>query len=88
MSTTDEMVLGVDIGGTFTDVLAFERDSGRIIGAVKLPSSADAPALAASEGVDRVISRQRRRASSVPTGISTRPSTNSMGRIRKVRIPR
>lgn len=49
--------LGIDVGGTFTDVLAFDRSSGAIVSALKVPSTPDNPAQAAMTGVDRYRER-------------------------------
>ena len=51
------VTLGIDVGGTFTDVLALDPASGEIIAAVKLPSTPDDPSRAAVEGVDRYAAR-------------------------------
>jgi N-methylhydantoinase A len=57
MTETADIILGVDVGGTFTDVLALDRTTGSIIDAVKVPSTAANPADGAIVGVDRCLSR-------------------------------
>ena len=52
-----DVVLGVDVGGTFTDVLAFDRNGGIVIGAVKLPSTPANPSVAALQGIERCLAR-------------------------------
>jgi len=46
--------LGIDIGGTFTDVVAFEHASGRQVSR-KVLTSHDDPARAVMEGIDAVL---------------------------------
>ncbi|MBL8581091.1 MAG: hydantoinase/oxoprolinase family protein, partial [Rhizobiaceae bacterium] len=48
--------LGVDIGGTFTDVLLMEEDSGRLV-ALKVPSNRQNPEDAIIAGLDQLDSR-------------------------------
>ena len=48
--------LGVDIGGTFTDLHAMEESSGRLF-ALKVPSNRDDPSSAVIEGVRELESR-------------------------------
>ena len=48
--------LGIDIGGTFTDLLAMEEASGRLF-ALKIPSNRDDPASAVAAGVCELESR-------------------------------
>ncbi|MBL8672564.1 MAG: hydantoinase/oxoprolinase family protein [Alphaproteobacteria bacterium] len=48
------LVLGVDVGGTFTDVVAVEAATGRLRLALKLLSTPGDPAEAVLAGVDRV----------------------------------
>jgi N-methylhydantoinase A len=51
------ITLGIDVGGTFTDILAFDHDKGTIFSAFKVPSTPQNPALAAIIGVDRFLGR-------------------------------
>ena len=48
--------LGVDIGGTFTDVLLMEEDSGRLV-ALKVPSNRQNPEDAIIAGFEQLLSR-------------------------------
>lgn len=52
-----DTVLGTDVGGTFTDILAFDRFNGEIISAFKVPSTAQNPAIAVITGIDRFRER-------------------------------
>ena len=76
VSADHRIALGIDVGGTFTDVLALERASGRILAAFKLPSTPDDPAIAAIEGVDRYHERGGEPARSVSHG--TTVGTNAL----------
>jgi N-methylhydantoinase A len=53
MSGDDNIALGIAVGGTFTDVLALDRASGKIVSAFKVPSTPSDPAEGAIIGVDR-----------------------------------
>ena len=53
----NNITLGIDVGGTFTDILAFDHTKGTIFSAFKVPSTPQNPALAAIIGVDRFLSR-------------------------------
>ncbi|MGE4219734.1 MAG: hydantoinase/oxoprolinase family protein [Alphaproteobacteria bacterium] len=57
MADVGGLLLGIDVGGTFTDVLALDPRNGRIVAAIKLPSTADDPARGAVEGIDRFRAR-------------------------------
>jgi N-methylhydantoinase A len=56
-ATSGAVVLGIDVGGTFTDVLAFDPDKGAIVAAYKVPSTASNPADGAITGVERFLQR-------------------------------
>ena len=43
--------LGIDIGGTFTDLLMLDEASGRLAGRVKIPTTPSDPSVAAMQGV-------------------------------------
>ena len=58
MTESADIILGVDVGGTFTDVLALDRATGAIIDAVKVPSTSADPAEGAMTGVDRYLRRR------------------------------
>lgn len=72
----NDIALGIDVGGTFTDVLAFDRTSGVIISAFKVPSTPANPAEGAMTGVDRFLSRSGQRADAVFHG--TTVGTNAL----------
>ncbi len=46
--------IGIDTGGTFTDVVAFEEDSGRVV-TTKTPSTPSNPADGFLAGIDKVL---------------------------------
>lgn len=50
-----ELTIGIDIGGTFTDVLAM-NEHGAVAGYAKVPSTPDNPARAVLAGVNRIVS--------------------------------
>ena len=52
---TEKIVIGVDVGGTFTDILAFEEKTGKV-SVAKTPSTKEDQ----SEGFLRAYSRPRR----------------------------
>ena len=58
MKANADIVLGIDVGGTFTDVIALDISSGQVVAVEKLPSTSDEPAKAALEGLRRVQSEQ------------------------------
>ncbi|MBT6273882.1 MAG: hypothetical protein HOI95_07090 [Chromatiales bacterium] len=41
MTNAANVVVGIDVGGTFTDLLAFDVASGQIIAAIRVPSTPD-----------------------------------------------
>lgn len=77
--------VGVDSGGTFTDVCLFEEDSGRIE-VWKVPSTPDDPSRAIAEGVAEGMARQGRPPSDVAYfGHGTTVATNALIQHRGVR---
>ena len=58
---TRSLRVGIDVGGTFTDVVVVEATSGEIVARVKVPTTHDAP-----EGVAAGIVAGLERALSVP----------------------
>ena len=50
------MLLGVDTGGTFTDFVVFNDESGEVL-AFKVPSIPDDPAQAVLNGIQRLQER-------------------------------
>lgn len=53
------LVVGADVGGTFTDIVAVDPGTGRLAAAFKLPSTPDNPADAICAGLDRLGGVQR-----------------------------
>lgn len=49
---------GIDVGGTFTDILVRDRDSGSILAAFKVPSTPSAPDKAILNGIDKYFSER------------------------------
>jgi N-methylhydantoinase A len=77
--------VGVDSGGTFTDVCLFEEDSGRIE-VWKVPSTPDDPSRAIAAGVEEGMARQGRPPSDVAYfGHGTTVATNALIQHRGVR---
>lgn len=70
------IALGIDVGGTFTDVLALDLETGAVTAAFKLPSTPANPAIAAISGVDRYASRSRAKPARVFHG--TTVGTNAL----------
>jgi N-methylhydantoinase A len=71
-----DLVIGIDVGGTFTDVLAIDMASAAVIAAFKLPSTRANPADGAVRGVDRFTERTGRRPRAVFHG--TTVGTNAL----------
>lgn len=69
------IVLGIDVGGTFTDVLALDPATGAIVATFKLPSTPDNPANAALSGVARFTERTGSTASAVFHGTTVGTNT-------------
>ena len=74
--TEADIALGIDVGGTFTDVLALDRDTGVLVSAFKVPSTPNNPATGAMTGVDRYRERTGGPASAVFHG--TTVGTNAL----------
>ena len=55
--TPNDIVLAIDVGGTFTDILAFDRSNSAIILGFKVPSTPANPSDAVMNGVDRFLKR-------------------------------
>ena len=79
-----DIVLGIDVGGTFTDILAIDRGSGSIAAVFKVPSTPSNPADGAITGVDRFIARTDDKASAVFHG--TTVGTNTLIEKRGARL--
>lgn len=72
----NDIALGIDVGGTFTDVLALNRRSAKIISAFKVPSTPIDPADGAVTGVDRYLAQNPEGAAAVLHG--TTVGTNAL----------
>ena len=70
------IALGIDVGGTFTDVLALDRNSGELVSACKILSTPENPATGAIVGVDRYYEGAGVQASAVFHG--TTVGTNAL----------
>ena len=55
------LAISFDIGGTFTDVILFDRDSGNILKEVKVPSTPQSPEKAISAVVAENLSQEERK---------------------------
>ena len=49
--------IGIDTGGTFTDLSVFDEDSGRVCLALKLPSNPRSPTEAIARGLREITGR-------------------------------
>ena len=76
MEKDPQIVLGIDVGGTFTDVLAIDRLSGEVVSAFKVPSTPSDPSEGAIVGVDRYLQRTGNPAAAVFHG--TTVGTNAL----------
>ncbi len=72
----NDVALGTDIGGTFTDILVLDLRHGRILSSAKVPSTPQDPSDAAIAGVDRLNERTPWRAGAVFHG--TTVGTNAL----------
>ncbi len=72
----NDVALGTDIGGTFTDILVLDLRHGRILSSAKVPSTPQDPSDAAIAGVDRLTERTPWRAGAVFHG--TTVGTNAL----------
>ena len=74
--------LGVDVGGTFTDVVAIDAASGALVARVKLPTTHDAPDGVASgiiAGIERILTQSGVAAKDVAfIAHSTTQATNAL----------
>jgi N-methylhydantoinase A len=69
------IALGIDVGGTFTDVLAVDLADSMVVAAFKVPSTPSDPALAAIAGLDRFSERTTQRVSRVFHGTTVGTNT-------------
>ena len=70
-----DIAIGIDVGGTFTDIFALDRNSGTVAAVFKLPSTPDNPANAAVQGVDRFVERTKMQASAIFHGTTVGTNT-------------
>lgn len=73
---SSQIVLGIDVGGTFTDVIALDKGRGQIVATLKVPSTPSAPQKGAINGVDRFLTRTGKPVSAVFHG--TTVGTNAL----------
>ena len=77
--------VGIDVGGTFTDVVAIDAASGSIVARVKIPTThahADGVAAGIAQGIRRVLAVQGVGAASIAfIAHSTTQATNTKTRI-------
>src|SRR5690349_12453030 len=69
------IALGIDVGGTFTDVLAVDLADSTVVAAFKIPSTPSDPALAAVAGLDRFSERTTKTAARVFHGTTVGTNT-------------
>jgi N-methylhydantoinase A len=69
------IALGIDVGGTFTDILAIDLATSTIVAAFKIPSTPSDPAVAAVSGVDRLHARTGKKAARVFHGTTVGTNT-------------
>lgn len=58
MANQDRMIIGIDVGGTFTDVLALDHNSGSLT-ALKVPTSGKEPAIGVIKGLEQLSQHAR-----------------------------
>src|SRR5262245_20696430 len=49
-----KLLIGIDVGGTFTDAIVFDRRSGELRAAFKVPSTPGEPVQAVMDAIDRI----------------------------------
>ena len=73
--------LGIDVGGTFTDVILFDDASGQLETA-KVPTTPDDPSIGAADGVHRILEQAGLEGNGVAfVGHGTTIATNLLTRI-------
>lgn len=70
-STHRSIRLGIDVGGTFTDVIAIDEHNGEIIMQFKIPSTPADPSQAILKGIDQVQTRILERLNEPPLKIKS-----------------
>ena len=76
----NDVALGTDVGGTFTDILALDLKGGRILSSAKVLSTPQDPSNAAVAGVDRLTEGTPWRAGAVFHGTTVGTNTLIQGR--------
>ena len=71
-----KICLGIDAGGTFTDVAAVDLDSGRVLEKAKEPTSRPSPAYGIAAAIQRIGTNYRKQAKLV--ALSTTLATNAI----------
>ncbi len=72
---SDTIVIGIDVGGTFTDAIAIEAGSGTILMAFKLPSTPSDPAQAVIDALLRISQAHDLRGATVCHGTTVGTNT-------------
>lgn len=49
-----DLLIGIDVGGTFTDAIVFDGSSGALLAAFKVPSSTGEPGRAVVDAIDKI----------------------------------
>lgn len=73
--TKQAIVIGIDVGGTFTDAIAFDPGSGQILAAFKLPSTPVDPADAVISALQRIAKSHDLRGATVCHGTTVGTNT-------------
>lgn len=73
--TKQAVVIGIDVGGTFTDAIAFDPSSGQILTTFKLPSTPSDPALAVISALQRIAESYDIRGTTVCHGTTVGTNT-------------
>ncbi len=50
----DNLLIGIDVGGTFTDAIVFDSSNGKLLAAFKVPSSAGDPGKAVLDAIEKI----------------------------------
>ena len=82
MTASHKLRLGIDVGGTFTDVVAVDAATRRLVASIKVPTTHDAAEGVAGgiiEGVQRLLARTSVRSDDVAfIAHSTTQATNAL----------
>ena len=71
MSGGRRIRIGIDTGGTFTDVVAVDEDTGELA-TTKTPATPDDPAIGFMRGVDKVLGSLRLGGADISVGLPLR----------------